>query len=73
MCSEGKGRFLCTEEKSMQGDKGQICLSGYNKNQGKIFYSEELSCTYWRMANSIPLCKLPHFFWVVTLGMWACN
>ena len=46
VCSEGEGRFLCTEEKAMQWDKREICLSGLDKNQGKLFYSKELSCTY---------------------------
>lgn len=46
VCSEGEGRFLCIEEKAVQWDKGQICLSGFDKNQGEIFYPKELSCTY---------------------------
>lgn len=65
--------FYAQRRKLCNGTRGRFASVVLKKSGGNTLLKGIILYLHRRMANSIPLCKSPHFCWVITLDMWACN
>ena len=74
LCVVGVREDFCAKRRKLcSGTRSRPALAGVTKIRRNSPLNRILLHLHWRMANSSPQCGLPHFCWVVTLGMCACN